>query len=149
MSSAADRLARTRLALIESVHSKEKRKEQGLRGAMASQQGEQGESAEAAAASGGGGWAGGMKRAVESWWYHHPARLGVQLATPMLSSYARRKPLQYLGIAAGVGVVFMIARPWRLISAGGLLMALARSPQLATIVMAAMSSSDEGGGDGG
>lgn len=143
MSGAADKLARTRLALIEAVH----RKEQGGRrtpmGAMSEHEGEQWDAAEAEAASGGGGWPGGVKRAARSWWRNHPARFGLQVATPMLSSYARRKPLQYLAIAAAAGAVLVVARPWRLVSVGGLLMAVARSPQLASVIMAAMSSANE------
>jgi hypothetical protein len=37
----------------------------------------------------------------------------------------------------------MVARPWRLVSVTGVLVALAKSPQLASVVMSAMS----GGGD--
>lgn len=156
MSAAADRLARSRLALIEYVQRKEERSHR--RGPLASLLGrgeagpppdEAGVEAEgdigpwADAAAGGGGMAGGLRRALRSWWRHHPARLGLQVATPALSSYGGRKPLQYLGIAAVAGAVLVIARPWRMVSAGSVLLALARSPQLAGVLMAAMSSADE------
>lgn len=177
MSGASDRLARTRLALIEYVQRKEERSQRrgplGALGALMGRnretpspqvqahEGHEGrpdahgagepmpadaepwDAARAAAASGGGGWPGGLKRAVRSWWRHHPARLGLQVATPALAAYGRQKPMQYLGIAAVAGAVFVVARPWRLISVGGLLLALARSPQLAGVLMAAMSSADE------
>ena len=60
----------------------------------------------------------------------------------MLETYARRKPLQFLGIAAAAGAVIVVARPWRLISATGLVMALLKSSQLSGLVMSAMSAAD-------
>ena len=137
MSGAADRLARSRLALIEHVHRKEMKKNPHVQA-----DGEQWEAAEAAAASSGGGWFTRIKRAAQSYWRHHPARIGLQVATPMLSAYARKQPLAYMGIAATAGAVLMLARPWRLVSVTGVLVALAKSPQLAGVVMSAMSGSD-------
>jgi len=64
------------------------------------------------------------------------------MATPALSAYAARKPVQFLGIAAAVGAVVVVTRPWRLISLTGVLVALAKSSQLSGLVMSAMSSSD-------
>lgn len=142
---AADRLARTRLALIEYVHRKEVGKDrhaQAARGGEPPKEGEQWEAAEAAAATGRGGWFSRVTRAAKSYWRHHPARMGLDMATPLLSQYARRSPATYLGIAAVAGAVFMVARPWRLISVTGVLVALAKSPQLAGVVMAAMSGSE-------
>lgn len=140
MTAAADRLARSRLALIEHVHRKERPKHaSAMRARGEKEDGEQWEAAEAAAASGGGGWFSRISRAAKSYWRHHPARMGVQMATPMLSQFARRKPVAYLGIAAAAGALVMIARPWRLVSVTGVLVALAKSPQLAGVVMSAMS----------
>lgn len=145
VTAAADRLARTRLALIEHVHRKEtksgRRQAQHARGEH--EDGEQWEAAKAAAASGrGGGLFSRIGRAARSYWRHHPARVGVQVATPILSQFARRNPLAYVGIAAVAGAVFMVARPWRLISVTGVLVALAKSPQLAGVVMSAMQGSE-------
>jgi hypothetical protein len=39
----------------------------------------------------------------------------------------------------------VIARPWRLISATGLLMALVKSSQLSGLIMSAMSAADDPG----
>ena len=144
MSNASDRLARTRLAIIEHVHRKDGRRDraQAMRARGEHEDGEQWEAAEAAARSGGGGWLTRIQRAAKSYWRHHPARMGLQLAEPVLSSYAAKKPLAYVGVAAAAGAVFMVARPWRLISVTGVLVALAKSPQLAGVVMSAM-----GGGD--
>jgi hypothetical protein len=69
----------------------------------------------------------------------------LELATPALSDYAGRKPVQFLAIAAAVGVAAVIARPWRLISATGLLMALVKSSQLSGLIMSAMSAADDPG----
>lgn len=142
--SASDKLARTRLALIEHVHRKERKpgraRAQQARGEH--EDGEQWEAAEAAAASGGGGVFSRISRAAKSYWRHHPARMGLQMATPMLSQVAREKPLAFVGIAAVAGAIFMVARPWRLISVTGVLVALAKSPQLAGVVMSAMQGSD-------
>lgn len=143
MSGASDRLARSRLAIIEHVYRKEARKDRSARAAQHVQpDGEQWEAAEAAAASGGGSWFKRVKRAGKSYWRHHPARMGVQMATPALASYARQHPAAFLSIAAAAGAIFMVARPWRLISVTGVLVALAKSPQLAGVVMSAMSGTD-------
>jgi hypothetical protein len=139
MSAAADRLARSRLAIIEHVHRKEVRHDR-LQSDYG--EGEQWEAAQAAAASG-GGWFTRIKRAAKSYWRHHPARMGVQVATPLLSAYARRQPMAYIGIAAAAGALVVVARPWRLVSVTGVLIGLAKSPQLASVVMAAMSGSDD------
>jgi hypothetical protein len=144
MSAAGDRLARTRLALIEHVHRKEVRpgRAQAMRARGEKEDGEQWEAAQAAAASGGGNWFSRIGRAAKSYWRHHPARMGLQVATPLLSQFARRKPVAYVGIAVVAGAVLMVARPWRLVSVTGVLVALAKSPQLAGVVMSAMSGGD-------
>lgn len=143
MSDAADRLARSRLALIEFVHRKEIRKDKRAQNALNEhEEGEQWEAAESAAASAHGGWFSRVKTAAKVYWRHHPARMGLQLAEPMLAEYARRSPGTYLGISAAAGALFVIARPWRLISVTGVLVALAKSPQLAGVVMSAMSGAD-------
>jgi hypothetical protein len=144
MTLASDRLDRSRLALIEHVHRKERKPDRARAQSARSEHedGEQWEAAEAAAASGGGGWFSRIGRAAKSYWRHHPARMGVQLATPVLSQFARRKPMAYVGIAAVAGAIFMVARPWRLVSVTGVLVALAKSPQLAGVVMSAMQGTD-------
>jgi hypothetical protein len=144
MTVASDRLDRSRLALIEHVHRKERKPAQARaqRARGEHEDGEQWEAAEAAAASGGGRWFSRIGRAAKSYWRHHPARMGVQMAKPVLSQVARRKPLAYVGAAAAVGAIFMVARPWRLVSVTGVLVALAKSPQLAGVVMSAMQGAD-------
>jgi hypothetical protein len=146
MSGASDRLARSRLAIIEHVHRKEVRKDRSARRAEPAPRsnegaGEQWEAAQAAAASS-GSWFTRAKRAARSYWRHHPARMGLQVAEPVLSRYAHKNPAAYVTAAAVAGAIIMVARPWRLVSVTGVLVALAKSPQLAGLVMSTMSGSD-------
>jgi hypothetical protein len=140
MSEAADRLAKTRLAIIAQIHGRERRPGRG--GAEFEPNGLDGDERWEASGSGPASWFAGLKRAVGGWWRQHPAHLGLELATPALSEYAGRKPVQFLAIAAVVGAVAVVTRPWRLISVTGLLMALVKSSQLSGLVMSAMSAAD-------
>jgi hypothetical protein len=67
--------------------------------------------------------------------------MALDFARPALASYAQRKPVQYLGIAAAAGAALFLLRPWKLISVTGVLVALVKSPQVASLVMSAMASS--------
>jgi hypothetical protein len=140
MSDAADRLARSRLAILDQLRNREHRPQGGKserrREAAAH------ETPEGEPDGGENGWFGPLRRAASAWWRHHPAHLGLELAAPVLSAYAGKKPLQFLGIAAAVGALVMIARPWRLISVTGLLVALAKSSQLSSLLMSALSAAD-------
>ncbi len=154
MSDAGDRLARTRLAIIAQVQrrgrgnrddgaareqrAQERQREQAQAGWTSYDERE----AEIDYREGIAGWFAHAKRALRTWWRHHPAHMGVELATPMLSNYAYRKPVQYLAIAAAVGAVVVVARPWRLITVGGLLAAVLKSTQVSTLVMSALSAAD-------
>ena len=89
-----------------------------------------------------GGWLDHVLHGVRTWWRYHPAHMAVDLATPLLRSYARRKPLQLLGISLAAGAALTFARPWRLISLTTLLVALLKSSQLSQVFMAAMSAAD-------
>ena len=138
MSDAADRLARSRLAIIKQIQQPEHRKEPGDSHRWRERETRDHDALE----HGGRGWFARFRQAARTWWRYHPANLGLELATPALSDFAGRKPLQYLGIAAAVGAVVMITRPWRLISAGGLLMAVAKSSQLSSVLLSALSAAD-------
>jgi hypothetical protein len=141
MSDAADKLAKTRLAIIEQIHRRERRPERG-ESADFEQDGLHGEDGWQGLGSGPMSWFAGLKRAASGWWRQHPAHLGVELARPILSEYASRKPVQFLAIAAAVGALAAVARPWRLISVTGILMAVLKSSQLTGMVMSAMSAAD-------
>jgi hypothetical protein len=141
MSDAADRLAKTRLAIIEQIHGRERHPRR--RGPSGEDQAPGDETwQDSGSGSGFASRFAGLQRALGGWWRAHPAHLGLQLATPALSQYASRKPVQFLAIAAAVGAVAMVARPWRLISATGLLMALLKSSQLSGLIMSALSAAD-------
>lgn len=158
MSDSADRLTRTRLAILEHLHRKERKRhgegpdELALRQAHGGQV-EAGPHPGMAAAGPGpyhsempepeaaDGWLAHALHAVRVWWRYHPASTAVEIATPVLSSYARRKPVQFLGIAAAAGALFMFARPWKLISVTGLAVAVLKSSQVSALVMQALSSS--------
>jgi ElaB/YqjD/DUF883 family membrane-anchored ribosome-binding protein len=155
MSDASDKLAKTRLAIIAHLQGKERRhirrkNEDYERAAddahdaddehAGAQPWSRGEPRRATPA----GWIGHLRHVLVTWWRHHPAHMGVELVTPVLSSYAARKPAQYLGIAALVGVLFAIVRPWRLISLTGLLVALVKSSQLSGVLLSAISGIDDG-----
>jgi hypothetical protein len=139
MSDAADRLAKTRLAIIEQIHRREGRPQRRA----GEFEPDDVHGGEAASGSGPASWFATLKRAASSWWRQHPAHYGLELATPALSEYAARKPVQFLAIAVAVGAVAMIARPWRLISLGGIAMALLKSGQLSGLLMSAMSAADD------
>lgn len=147
MSDASDRLARTRLAIIEQVQRRDRGSARDAREREHARARRQAGEPEAAYEdeyehTTGEGWFGHVKRALGTWWRHHPAHMGLELATPMLSSYARRKPMQFLGMSAALGAAFVVVRPWRLISATGIVVALLKSSQLSGLLMSAMSAAD-------
>jgi len=157
MSDAADKLARTRLAIIAHLQRREQQRERG--GADEQEQFDESVDADGQVSGrrrrahgeyrrAGNGWFGRTRRVVTSWWRHHPAHTALELATPALSEYAARKPFQYIGIAALAGAAIALARPWRLVSITGLLLAVLKSSQLSSAVLSAMAGdhdeSDEG-----
>jgi hypothetical protein len=142
MSDAADNLARSRLAIVDHIQRRERRHE-GAESSRAHERAQDEQDWEQSEHGyGPAGWFASLKHAAGAWWRSHPAHLGLEIATPMLSSYAARKPAQFLGIAAALGAVVMIARPWRVISVTGLVVALVKSSQLSSVVMSAMSAAD-------
>lgn len=146
MSDAADRLARSRLAIIEQVHRRDRRTGRSDEREQRRARHAAGET-DAPFDAPGAGWFGHVRRALGTWWRHHPAHMGVELATPMLSAYARRKPMEFLGISALLGAALVFVRPWRLVSATGILVALLKSSQVSGLLMSAMSAADFGRDD--
>lgn len=139
MSDAGDRLARSRLAIIEQVQGRKRGSGPERHSAQAREDaGEPNGGYEET----GDGWFGHVRHALGTWWRYHPAHMGVEMATPLLAAYARRKPAQFLGIAAAAGAAIMVLRPWRLISATGIVVALVKSSQLSGLLMSAMSAAD-------
>jgi hypothetical protein len=147
MSDASDKLDRNRQAILEYVARRERKhdpREEPRRGGYPGMD----ESSEGYAFSGdalpppGGGWLGHLAHAVQTWWRYHPAHMAVELASPVLHEYARRKPLQLVGISLAAGAALTFARPWRLISITTIVVALLKSSQLSHLLMAAMSAAD-------
>jgi hypothetical protein len=143
MSDASQKLAKSRQAILEHIARRQRRhdpREAPAHGFAETEMG--GYPDDDPLPEPGGGWFGHLSHAVRTWWRYHPAHMAVDLATPMMRSYARRKPVQLLGIAAGLGAALTLARPWRLISVTTLLVALLKSSQLSHLFMAAMSAAD-------
>jgi hypothetical protein len=142
VSAGSARLERTRLAILEHVHRKEQRKH-GVRPDNADTPAEARAAEQGPRQRGRGpsSWMGQARDLIDGWWRYHPAHMALDFARPSLASYAQRKPVQYLGIAAAAGAALFLLRPWKLISVTGLLVALVKSPQVASLVMSAMASS--------
>jgi hypothetical protein len=76
-----------------------------------------------------------LNQAVMAWWQHHPVQLAVDIGRPFLGNCARDKPLQLLGIAAGMGAAAVFIKPWRLVSVTGLVVAALKSTKLSTTLL--------------
>lgn len=76
------------------------------------------------------GLLGKSQRVVQAWWRSHPLHNAMDLAQPLVEDYARHKPLQLIGMAAGVGATLVLLRSWRVLSATGLLLALAKTSDI-------------------
>ena len=87
-------------------------------------------------------WGGRLGHGVRVWWRNHPARMVADLAAPVVQDYAQRKPLQFLGISLAAGVALTFASKWKLISVTALVVALLKSSQLSHVLMAALSAAD-------
>ncbi|RYX89090.1 MAG: hypothetical protein EOO28_34180 [Comamonadaceae bacterium] len=86
------------------------------------------------------GWWPVFSSLAKTWWHRHPLNAVAHMARPVVSSYARRSPAKLIGAAALVGVVIVIARPWRLISAGALLAAALRPSEISAFAMTMLAS---------
>ncbi|WP_395058910.1 hypothetical protein [Polaromonas sp.] len=86
-----------------------------------------------------------IKQVGQSWWRSHPAHLAVDVAKPMMQTFAKEQPLKLLGIAAGTGVALVVLRPWRLISLTGVAIALLKSTQLTGVVQSLIFGSRDTG----
>jgi hypothetical protein len=141
MSEGSDKLARSRQAIIE--HIARKQRKHDPRESMEGQDfGQDFGYDEEETMPSGGGWFAHLSHAMKVWWRYHPAHMAVELATPLMRGYARRKPMQLLGIAFGAGALLTFARPWKLISVGTLVLAILKSSQLSHLLTAAMSAGD-------
>lgn len=141
MSDAADKLARSRQAIMAHVARRQRHHDPHEETAEGFPTGDDAH-AYAEPPPPGGGWFGHFRHALDTWWRHHPAHMAVEIASPLMRNYARRKPVQLLGISLAAGAVLTLARPWRLISLTTLAIALLKSSHLPGLLMAAMSAAD-------
>jgi|GEM_PF-575709 len=74
-------------------------------------------------------------QAMMAWWQYHPMHLAIDIGRPFMRNYARDKPLQLLGIAAGIGAAAALVRPWRLVSVTGLVVAALKATKLSTTLL--------------
>jgi hypothetical protein len=79
-----------------------------------------------------------LRRTTTIWWRNHPASLAVEVVKPALGQYARAHPLALLGVAAALGAVVVLAKPWRLIPVTGLLMATFKSKAFTHFIASAL-----------
>lgn len=84
-----------------------------------------------------------LKRALSTWWRHHPANFALSVAQPLLGRYASQSPFRLLAISAGVGAALVIVKPWRLMSMGGIALATLKSSQFSGLLMSMLSSRPE------
>ena len=84
-----------------------------------------------------------IRRAARAWWHHHPAQLALDLARPVLGKYAEEKPLQLLGVAAGIGAAVALVRPWRLVSVTGVALAALKSSEVSGLLLSLLSTHRE------
>ena len=141
MSDASDKLDRSRRAILDHIARRERKhdpREEPPQGYEAGYR----PGYEFAEGPRGKDWFGHVRHGVRTWWRYHPAHMAVELASPLMREYARRKPMQLLAISLAAGAALTFARPWRLISLTTLLVALLKSSQLSQLFMAAMSAAD-------
>lgn len=100
---------------------------------------EQGPSARSGNSSG-SGWFAVAKHSARAWWEFHPVRVVGVVAEPVLAEYARQRPLKLVGIAAGLGALVVVTRPWRLVSLGSLAVAALKSSQVSNFALTFLSN---------
>ena len=137
MSDATDQLARSRQAILQQIHRRERRHDPHETGPGADYGAEH-----AMAPPRGAGWLAKAKYMLGTWWRYHPAHMAVDVATPILRGYARHKPVQVLGFSALAGFALVFAKPWRLLSLTTILVAVLKSSHLPGLLMSALSAAD-------
>jgi hypothetical protein len=81
-----------------------------------------------------------LRRTVRAWWRSHPAHLAADIAHPLISTYAQAHPLKLMAVAAGLGAAVVVAKPWRLLSVTGMLIAALRSTPVLHLVRSFLST---------
>ncbi|XAH24835.1 hypothetical protein AAFF27_06480 [Xylophilus sp. GW821-FHT01B05] len=140
--SAKQRLEASRQALLQQLRGPEKhrRGEPTGPGAPSDDAAAEHQTESSSASRPGTGLWSAARHGINAWWQFHPARAAGAVARPFLEDYAERKPLQLLGIAAGVGAVVALTRPWRLVSLGGLAIAALKSSQATSLALSLLTA---------
>lgn len=81
-----------------------------------------------------------LRHSLGAWWHAHPAHLALEVARPVCEKYARDHPMKVVGLCAATGALLVLARPWRLISITGLLVAALKSTQMSALAAAMLRS---------
>lgn len=87
-------------------------------------------------------WLSAMARAIQTWWRQHPFSMAVDVARPVLGRYAQNQPLKLLAVAAGIGAVAVLIKPWRLLSVGGIALAAVKSAAVPSVLMSMFSTGE-------
>ena len=98
------------------------------------------ESRNVAARSSASGWLAIARHSIRAWWEFHPARVVGVVAEPVLKEYAQHRPFKLIGIAAGLGALLVVTRPWRMVSLGGLAVAALKSSQVSNFALSFLNS---------
>ena len=85
-----------------------------------------------------------ITEAAMAGWQHHPVHIAVDIGRPFLVKYARDKPMQLLGIAAGIGAGAVLVKPWRLVSLTGLALAAFKSTNLSSTLLSLLTRAAPG-----
>lgn len=124
------RLEQTRQALAEQLARRRKHR-QAANAALAAE-----------AATPARGFAARAGRAARVWWHGHPVHDAVDFARPALEDYARHKPLQLVGIAAGAGAALTFFKSWRLLSLTGVAVTLLKTSDLKGVAKSLAAPAD-------
>ena len=83
-------------------------------------------------------WSAVARKAAQRWWRRHPANAVGQIARPLLERYARDEPAKLMALAAAVGALAVLVRPWRLLSVTAVVAALLKTSDVADAVTTLM-----------
>lgn len=131
MTTAAQRLARTRLAILEQIG-------HGRQNGPAHPQ------ARPDAAAGPEAhpqpWR-SLREAGQRQWARHPARLALQVALPLVGGWARRHPVGFMAVAVLGAFLLARGRPWRHIRLSALALVALKSAHLPSLLLSTLSHS--------
>lgn len=150
MNDALARLARSRQALANQLIKPDRERTRQERAATEEHEDDEPHQPYRDASEPVSGWWGTIRHAARVWWRYHPARAAADLARPAVENYARKNPATLLAVAAVAGAALVVARPWRLVSMTGLLVAALRPTELSAVVLSLLSvgGKDEDEGQG-